>query len=170
MLALWAGNSRISSITPYINPIQTAVQSEHNAAQEFDFDDWAKLARDNPAEFERRRRAAIDALIASAPQHRRRLEGTQWRIDRERELAHTPLKACLRISAMMWESFLEMKSALDEIATHVADAGSSRELVLVGTVGPPLASARGQTAVAGQIAPPSNVLPFARGAADERQD
>jgi uncharacterized protein DUF3135 len=107
---------------------------EYSAAK-FDFDEWAKLARDDPDEFERRRRATIDAFIASAPAQRRRLEGTQWRLDRERELAHTPLKACLRISALMWESLLEMKSGLEGVAAAMGSIEgsieSSRTLALV---------------------------------------
>jgi hypothetical protein len=97
-----------------------------NAASDFDFDAWAALAREDPEEFELRRRAAIDALIASSPESRRRLEGMQFRIDMERRLAHTPLKACLRLSEMMWDAFLELKPALAEMCSHAAVAAAPR--------------------------------------------
>jgi hypothetical protein len=129
-------------------------------AAQFDFDEWAKLARENPDEFERRRRAAIDALIASAPERSRRLQGTQWRLDRERELAHTPLKACLRISAMMWESFLEMKSGLEDIANSVATMAPSRSLELVNPAQAEAASAARVADEAANESPSAKVLPF----------
>lgn len=74
---------------------------------EIDFDSWAELARTDPDAFEARRLAAIDALIASAPEaNRERLRCLQWRIDQERRLARTPMAACIRISRMMWRSVL----------------------------------------------------------------
>jgi hypothetical protein len=130
---------------------------EYSAAK-FDFDEWAKLARDDPDEFERRRRATIDAFIASAPAQRRRLEGTQWRLDRERELAHTPLKACLRISAMMWESLLEMKSGLEGVAAAMGNIEPSRTLSLVPQPG---VTITGSTAAPVTRKTSAEILPFA---------
>lgn len=69
------------------------------------FDDWAALARTDPEAFERRRREVIESFIESTPEaHREQLRRLQWRIDTERNRAPTPLAACIRISAMMWES------------------------------------------------------------------
>jgi hypothetical protein len=131
-----------------------------NATSDFDFDAWALLARDDPEEFERRRRAAIDALIASSPESQRRLAGIQFRIDMERRLAHTPLKACLRLSEMMWDTFLELQPALAEMYSHAAGAASPRlhlKLVKAGFGHAPT--------------PPSAVvLPFAPGGADGEDD
>lgn len=74
---------------------------------EFDFDAWARLAREAPEAFEAARLAAVRAVIDSAPEHlRRRLEGLQWQLDRVREQAGSPLGACLRMSKLMWESVL----------------------------------------------------------------
>lgn len=129
------------------------------AVSEFDFDEWARIAREDPAEFERRRVAAIEALIASAPDRRARLEGTQWRLDRERELAHTPLKACLRISAMMWDSFLEMKSGLDDIAASVSALELSSPLRLVGA---PVIAADEIAVCEAPAKQSAQVLPFLR--------
>ena len=82
----------------------------------FDFDAWAELARSNQTEFERRRKAAIEEVIASAPPERQpRLRALQWRIDYERQRAKTPLGACIKINAMMWDSFYELHAVLNDL-------------------------------------------------------
>lgn len=86
---------------------------------EFDFEAWAKLARENPEEFERRREREIRKVIDARPDLQHRLEGLQFRIDAARKLARTPLKACLRISALMWNSFYDLKDQLDGLAAGV---------------------------------------------------
>lgn len=71
----------------------------------FDFDEWATLARNDASAFERRRRQAVEQVIAEAPEHQReRLRRLQWRIDAERRRYKHPLKSCLAIYDMMWES------------------------------------------------------------------
>lgn len=85
---------------------------------EFDFEAWAKLARENPEEFERRREQEIRKVIDARPDLKHRLEGLQFRIDAERKLARTPLKACLRVSTLMWNSFYDLKEQLDGLATE----------------------------------------------------
>jgi hypothetical protein len=73
--------------------------------RKFDFDQWAALARDDPAGFERQRRARVDALILRAlPEQRRRLRGLQFRIDMERRRARTPMAACVRLQSLMWDT------------------------------------------------------------------
>lgn len=75
--------------------------------QTFDFDHWAALARDDPDRFEELRRARVDELIEqSAPQHRQRLRGIQFRIDMERRRSASPMGACVRIQSLMWDSVL----------------------------------------------------------------
>jgi hypothetical protein len=85
----------------------------------FDFAAWARLAKEDPEEFERRRQQEIRKLIDARPDLRHRLEGLQFRIDAERMLARTPLKACLRMSTMMWDSFYDLKDQLDALAAGV---------------------------------------------------
>lgn len=72
---------------------------------DLDFDQAMELAKSNPAAFEARRKAAIEALIERAParqqQHLRRL---QWRIDMVRDRAANPMASCVKIYKMMWES------------------------------------------------------------------
>lgn len=76
-----------------------------HANPSFDFDDWAALARRDRAAFERRRARVIQRCIASAGDATR-LARLQWRIDAERRRARTPLGACLKLSAMMWDRVL----------------------------------------------------------------
>jgi hypothetical protein len=73
----------------------------------FDFDEWKTLAISDPDAFERRRQAVIDDFLNSVPESRqRRLRGLQFRIDMERRRARNPLGACIKISAMMWDSLV----------------------------------------------------------------
>jgi len=91
---------------------------------QFDVDEWQRLARDDPSEFERRRQAEIDALIAHAPpEQRERLRALQFRIDLERRRAKTALAATVRLQSMMWERFAELREALVALS---ADGGSAR--------------------------------------------
>lgn len=84
----------------------------------FDFETWAKLAKEDPEAFERRRQEEIRKVIDARPDLRPRLEGLQFRLDAERKLARTPLKACLRMSTLMWESFYDLKDQLDGLAAE----------------------------------------------------
>lgn len=79
------------------------------------FDELLKLAQENPEELEALRKRLCDNLIQNAPQkYRRRLRGLQFQIDMERQKAKTPMAACLKISAMMHESFRSLRDALNE--------------------------------------------------------
>jgi len=90
----------------------------------FDFDDWARLARTAPDKFEQRRRDAIESLISSS-NNPRRLRGLQWRIDIERKRARTPLQSCLRISTMMWDAFMDLNDALKTISGNDCESTSA---------------------------------------------
>ena len=80
---------------------------DNKKTAEMNFDAWSELARSAPAAFESMRQAAIEEVIAQAPEaNRERLRRLQWRIDQERRLARTPMAACLRISRMMWHAVL----------------------------------------------------------------
>lgn len=85
----------------------------------FDFNEWCVLARTDSAAYSRRRTALIRIAIESASErNRNRLNGLQFRVDAECSLAHTPLKACLRISSMMWDSFNGLNEALGSLSGH----------------------------------------------------
>lgn len=89
----------------------------------FDFESWARLARDDPQEFERRRQAEIEAVIAQArPEAQQRLRGLQFRIDLERSRSDSPLGACIRVNRMMWESFTELRGSLERLKDELAGA------------------------------------------------
>jgi len=93
----------------------------------FDIDEWQRLAREDPREFERKRRAEIDALIAHAPpEQRERLRALQFRIDLERRRAKTALAAAVRLQSMMWERFAELREALIALSADPASAPAAR--------------------------------------------
>lgn len=85
----------------------------------FDFDEWSRLAKDDPSAFEARRLALIEEFLGQFPQpDQQRLRGLQFRIDMVRRRARSPMGACLKISSMMWESLLGshgLKTALDSL-------------------------------------------------------
>jgi Protein of unknown function (DUF3135) len=73
----------------------------------------SRLARDDPESFERLRKDLIDQLIGRAPDPlRQRLAGLQFRVDQVRRLARTPLGATVKVSSMMWSSFLRLNDGL----------------------------------------------------------
>lgn len=82
------------------------------------FDDLVTLAQDDPEALEDLRMRLVNAVIASAPPHLQpRLRGLQFRIDMERRRAKTPMAACLKISAMMHETFERLRLALLEASS-----------------------------------------------------
>ena len=71
----------------------------------FNFDEWMKLAKDDPEAFEKQRLEAIQNIISdSSDSAKNRLEGLQWQIDQMRKTSATPMAACLGISKLMWEN------------------------------------------------------------------
>lgn len=73
----------------------------------------SRLAHDDPEAFERLRAELLDDLIRSAPDRLQlRLRGLQFRVDQVRKLAHTPLNATIRVSELMWKSFLALSDEL----------------------------------------------------------
>jgi len=82
---------------------------------DFDFDEWALLAITAPDEFEQRRRALIEIEILKSD-NVRRMRGLQWRIDLERSRARNPMDACVRLSNMMWDSFIDLNQALNDFS------------------------------------------------------
>ena len=94
---------------------------------EFDFDEWSSLAKSDPAAFEEKRLELIEEFLRELPAHdQQRLRGLQFRIDMERRRARTPMAACLKLSAMMWDSLLGsrgLKNALDSLM-HAATSAT----------------------------------------------
>lgn len=80
-----------------------------------DVDTLRKMAIDNPAKLELLRRSLAQQIIdQAAPQNRARLQGLQFEIDAHCKTAPNPVAACVKISAMMQESFKRLHSTLNE--------------------------------------------------------
>ena len=102
---------------------------------EFDFDNWARLAKDAPQEFEKQRRHLIDEQLVGT-RNINRLRGIQFRIDMERSRASRGvLSSCLHLYGLMWERFIDLDTELTGLWT-------------------------GDTSSA-QTQPTSNIIPFA---------
>lgn len=84
------------------------------SAFKFDFTHWSELAKNDPDAFEAQRSEVIEQAINEAsPEKRQRLHGLQWRIDQVRQLARTPLSACMEMSQMMWDSVMGEYGLID---------------------------------------------------------
>lgn len=80
---------------------------------DFDFDQWATIARQDPEQFERMRQQLINEVIAQSPEHlKQRMEGLQWQIDQIRKQSSNPMTSCLRISQEMCGSVLRERGLL----------------------------------------------------------
>ena len=74
------------------------------------FEEWMVLAKNNPDEFEEKRREHIELFINSASKNNQhRLRGLQWQIDQTRKLSRSPMASCIEISNMMWDSLDRLK-------------------------------------------------------------
>jgi len=79
----------------------------------FDFNAWAVLARENPQAFELERKLLIERAIMKAPADKQqRLRCLQWKLDQIRDLASTPMAACLQINQLLWEHILSERGLL----------------------------------------------------------
>lgn len=94
---------------------------------DFDFQEWASLAKTDPEAFEQRRLNYIDQFLSGSGKHRRRLEGLQFKIDAERKLAHTPEKALVVISKLMVESLNELGEELKSLSDETKKLSASEE-------------------------------------------
>lgn len=82
----------------------------------FDFDAWAALARENPQAFELERELLIKRAIMKAPADKRqRLRCLQWKLDQIRDLASTPMAACLQINRLLWENIASKHGLLHNL-------------------------------------------------------
>lgn len=93
-----------------------------------DFEVLREMAEKDPEGLERLRVELCDQLIQEAPEaYRRKLRGLQFRVDMERRRARNPMAACIAISAMMHDSFDQLRQALTEAAGNATtQVGGSR--------------------------------------------
>ena len=88
--------------------------SKHSS--DFDFDHWAKMAKQDPNQFEEMRQQMIRDVIDHAPEHiKPRIIGLQWQLDQIRNQADNPMAACLEISQKMWKKVYGEKGLLDAL-------------------------------------------------------
>lgn len=79
-----------------------------------EFDELVKMSKE---ELEILREEYIEEIInsASSEDQKRKLRGLQFKIDMERRKAKNPMAACVKISQMMHESFVELRNKLKEL-------------------------------------------------------
>ena len=75
-----------------------------------DFDTLRHWALAEPQRLDALLHQQIETLIAQVgPEQQRRLRGLQFRIDCQRKLAKNNMDSCIRIAAMMHDSFYSMR-------------------------------------------------------------
>lgn len=90
-------------------------------SRHLDFDALAHLAATDVARFEKVRSLAIASAIRRAPPAcRDRLWRLQWRIDRTRDRAKTPMAACISVYNMMWDSFAGLNRMYQNLSDPTA--------------------------------------------------
>jgi len=91
-----------------------------------------ELAENSPEKLELILRANIAALIEkTSGNHRRRLQGLQFQIDVQRQLAKNPVDSCVRISRMMHDSFIELNRALTNFNKNQAVCDKKKESYII---------------------------------------
>jgi uncharacterized protein DUF3135 len=84
--------------------------------KDFDFDEWVKLAKEDPDAYEEMRKKMIQEVIDNTtPEIKRRMEGLQWQIDQVRSTSANPMSSCLKISKMMWDNVLGDDGLVDHM-------------------------------------------------------
>lgn len=79
----------------------------------FDFEVLSALAAKDPSRFEKVRAEMIEVAIGLAT-NQHKMRQLQWRLDGVRRRCQSPLKACMSISAMMWETFGDLREQLNK--------------------------------------------------------
>lgn len=99
-----------------------------STSAEFDFNEWAKLAKKDPDAFEIKRQQMIQGVIdKSSPKIKRRMQGLQWQIDQVRATSANPMASCLKISQMMWDTTIGENGLVDHLQ-QLTDTSRSREI------------------------------------------
>ena len=67
--------------------------STSSDSQDFDFNEWMELNKNDPEAFEKKRKELIDDVISSAPEkYQRRLKGISFQVDAIRARAKNLMK------------------------------------------------------------------------------
>jgi len=89
---------------------------------ELNFEYWVDLYRDTPEEFEKQRSLIMDTVLEQMPErYRKRSEGLLFKIDAARRNPETPMKNCIEISKMMWESMSELNKIAAAPISYIND-------------------------------------------------
>lgn len=91
---------------------------------DFDYQEWAALAKTDPEAFEFRRAQYIKQFLNGSGRRKQRLEGLQFKIDATRRLAHTPPMALLAISKLMSQSLSDLGDELTALEHLVRGEGA----------------------------------------------
>jgi len=86
-----------------------------NSIFEFDFDDWAELARRDPVAFDCRRDQVVETVCEyMGGRSKPAIAGICWRIDIERKRCTSPMQLCLKLSSLMWKRYADMADVLSD--------------------------------------------------------
>jgi len=87
---------------------------------EINWDEIARIAKENPLEFDRLAEQIIENCILQAPPERQlALRQMQWRIKRIIKKGKTPLGACYLLYPVMMQSAYELREKLLEFNTLI---------------------------------------------------
>jgi len=86
-----------------------------NSMTDFNFDEWAELYKNDPIEFERRRKEVIEAeILKSSIENRAMLRTLQTQCDAIRSVLN-PIDATIEISKMAVKRLGELKTPLTQL-------------------------------------------------------
>jgi len=89
----------------------------NNKNTNFDFEEMSHLAKNDPEEFEKKRKILIKNLIDQSPKStQQRLKHLQWKCDAAIQSSKTPLQSCLRINSMLMDMFYKDGGFKDQIS------------------------------------------------------
>ena len=96
------------------------LQSNNLLRERFDFDKWKTLHETDPQKFEATRRLYMEKLIAATSErNKRRMRGLVFQVDAIRESSNNPIKSCVDITRMMWDSFYQLHHLLNEFDIQI---------------------------------------------------
>jgi len=100
--------------------------------KEFDFNEWAELAKNDPEAFEAKRKEVIAEVIDGAPEKERAaLNRLQWKIDAQRRIAKNPLDSCVRIYCLLLENVYKEGGFIDAITSLSPEKHSQLRRVIL---------------------------------------
>ncbi|TQV72143.1 DUF3135 domain-containing protein [Aliikangiella marina] len=96
------------------------LESNSILRERFDFDKWKTLHETDPQKFELTRRLYMEKVIEmTSERNKRRMRGLVFQVDAIREKSNNPIKSCVDITKMMWDSFYQLHQLLNEFDVQV---------------------------------------------------